>query len=154
MTFYIYLADKVFRSDQFWACVLKNALCIKTQDIYGTIMVQSFWTDRFGANSQIRVYTVYYSVCISWSHYCMVKQHCPIKDDLSMLMRLWYLSHRWPAKAQASLRICAVLPEPSLFAHMKYRSRRRVQPKIRHLAPLDGCACAFEEWVYGGRKAP
>ena len=23
---------------------------------------------------------------------------------------------------------------------------------IRHLAPLDGCACAFEEWVYGGRK--
>ena len=35
---------------------------------------------------------------------------------------------------------------------MKYGSRRRVQPKIRPLAPLDGCACAFEEWVYGGRK--
>ena len=30
-------------------------------------------------------------------------------------MRLWYLSHRRPAKAQASLRIRAVLPEPSLF---------------------------------------
>ena len=28
-------------------------------------------------------------------------------------------------------------PEPSLFAHMKYGSRRRVRPKIRHLAPLD-----------------
>ena len=27
----------------------------------------------------------------------------------------------------------------------KYGSRRRVWPKIRHLAPLDGCACAFEE---------
>ena len=52
-------------------------------------------------------------------------------------MRLWYLSHRQPAKAQASLRIHAVLPEPSLFAHMKYGSRQRVQPKIRHLAPLD-----------------
>ena len=58
------------------------------------------------------------------------------------------------AKAQASLRIPAVSPEPSLFAHMKYGSRRRVRPKIRHLAPLDGCACLFEKWVYGGRKFP
>ena len=48
----------------------------------------------------------------------------------------------------------AVSPEPLLFAHMKYGSRRRVQPKIRHLAPLDGCTCAYEEWVYGGRKVP
>ena len=24
--------------------------------------------------------------------------------------------------------------------------------KIRHLALLDGCTCAFEEWVNGGRK--
>ena len=52
-------------------------------------------------------------------------------------MRLWYLSNRRPAKAQVSLRICAVSPEPSLFAYMKHRSRRRVWPKIRHLAPLD-----------------
>ena len=28
------------------------------------------------------------------------------------------------------------------------------QPKIRHLAPLDGCKCVFEEWVYGGWKVP
>ena len=76
------------------------------------------------------------------------------EDQMSQLMRLWYLSPRRPAKAQASLRIHAVLPEPSLFAHVKYGSRRRVQPKNRHLAPLDGCACAFEEWVYGGRKVP
>ena len=73
---------------------------------------------------------------------------------LSQLMRLWYLSHRRPAKAQASLRIYAVSPEPSLFAHMKYGSRRRLRPKIRHLAPPDGCACVFEELVYGGRKVP
>ena len=57
-------------------------------------------------------------------------------------MRLWYLSHRRLAKAQASLRIRAVSPEPSLFARMKYGSRLKVRPKIRHLAPLDGCACA------------
>ena len=56
---------------------------------------------------------------------------------MSQLMRLRYLSHRRPAKAQASLRICAVSPEPSLFAHMKYGSRRRVLPKNRHLAPLE-----------------
>ena len=52
---------------------------------------------------------------------------------LIQLMRLFYLSHRRPAKAQASLRICAVSPEPSLFAHIKYGSRWRVRPKIRHL---------------------
>ena len=45
---------------------------------------------------------------------------------MSQLMRLWYLSHRRPSKAQASLRIREVSPEPSLFAHMKYKSRRRV----------------------------
>ena len=33
-------------------------------------------------------------------------------------MRLWYLSHRQPAKARASLRIRAVWPQPLLFAHM------------------------------------
>ena len=74
------------------------------------------------------------------------------KWEMSQLMRLWYLSRRQPVKAQASLRICAVSPESSLFAHIKYGSRRRGQQKIRHLAPLDGCACAFEEWVYRGRK--
>ena len=46
--------------------------------------------------------------------------------------------------AQASLHICAVSSEPLLFAHMKYGSRRRVRPKIRHLAPLDDCARAFK----------
>ena len=52
----------------------------------------------------------------------------------------------------------------SLFAHMKYGSRQRVPPpkkkkkkkkkKIKHLAPLGGCASAFEEWVHGGQKVP
>ena len=59
-------------------------------------------------------------------------------------MIFWYLSHRWPAKAQVRLSFRAVSPEPLLFAHMKYGSRRRVQPKIRHLAPLDGCAFAIK----------
>ena len=41
-------------------------------------------------------------------------------SDTGQLMRLWYLSHRRPAKALASLRIRTVSPEPSQFAHMKY----------------------------------
>ena len=47
---------------------------------------------------------------------------------------------------------CSLAPEHSLFVHMKNVSRRRFRPKFRHLAPLYGCACAFEEWVYGGRE--
>ena len=52
-------------------------------------------------------------------------------NNLSQLMRLWYLSHRRPAKAQASLRIRTVSPEPSLFAHLKCGSSRwrRFRPK-------------------------
>ena len=76
------------------------------------------------------------------------------KTDLSQLMRLWYLSHMQPAKAQVSLRIRADSPEPSLFAHMKYGSRRRVRPKIRDQVPLDGCTCVFKKLVYGGRNVP
>ena len=40
----------------------------------------------------------------------------------------------------------AVSPESSLFA--------KGPTKIRHLVPLDSCASAFEEWVYGGWKVP
>ena len=25
---------------------------------------------------------------------------------------------------------------------------------IRHITPLGGCACVFEECIYGGRKVP
>ena len=38
---------------------------------------------------------------------------------LSQLMRLCYLAHRRPAKAQASLHIPAGSPQPLLFAHMQ-----------------------------------
>ena len=95
------------------------------------------------------------SVCIRGVlHMICISIHIYWILYLSQLRRLWYLSHRRPAKAQASLRIRAVSPEPPLFVHLKCGSRRRVRPKIRHLAPLDSCGCAFEEWVYGGRKVP
>ena len=45
------------------------------------------------------------------------------------------------AKAQASLRIRAVSPEPSLLAHTSSESRGTFRQKARSLAPLNGWAC-------------
>ena len=86
-------------------------------------------------------YALEYQLTI-WMWLCIGRAICRNFNinKMSQLMRLCYLSQRQPAKAQAILRIHAVSPEPSLFAHMKNGSRRRVQPKFRHLAPLDGCA--------------
>ena len=52
-------------------------------------------------------------------------------------MRLWNSSHRGPTKAQASLRIRAVSPEHSPFAHMKYGSRPRVRPKKKKKSDIQ-----------------
>ena len=48
------------------------------------------------------------------------------------------------AKVQASLRICAVSPEPSLLAHTSSESSGTFRQKARSLAPLNGWACAVE----------
>ena len=65
--------------------------------------------------------------------YCYTKSsHLQMRK----LMRLWYLSHRRPAKAQAAwLRIRTVAPELSLFAHMKYGSTWRVRQKNQTSSP-------------------
>ena len=48
------------------------------------------------------------------------------------------------AKAQASLRIRAVSPEPPLLAHTSSESRGNLGQKARSLAPLNGLACAVK----------
>ena len=48
------------------------------------------------------------------------------------------------AKVQASLRIRAVSPEPSLLAHTSSESRGTFRQKTRSLAPLNGWACAVK----------
>ena len=48
------------------------------------------------------------------------------------------------AKVQASLRIRAVPPEPSLLAHTSSESRGTFRQKARSLAPLNGWACAVK----------
>ena len=47
-------------------------------------------------------------------------------------------------KLQASLRIRAVSPEPSLLAHTSSESRGTFRQKTRSLAPLNGWTCAVE----------
>ena len=48
------------------------------------------------------------------------------------------------AKVQASLRIRAVSPEPSLLAHTSSESGGTFRQKARSLAPLNGWACAVK----------
>ena len=48
------------------------------------------------------------------------------------------------AKVQASLRIRAVSPEPSLLAHTSSESRGTFRQKTRSLAPLNDWACAVK----------
>ena len=58
--------------------------------------------------------------------------------------RIWYLSPMRAAKVQASLRIRAVSPEPSLLAYTSSESRGTFRQKARSLAPLNGWACAVK----------
>ena len=58
--------------------------------------------------------------------------------------RIWYLSPMRAAKVQASLRIRAVSPEPSLLAHTSSDSRVTFRQKARSQAQLNGWACAVE----------
>ena len=48
------------------------------------------------------------------------------------------------AKVQASLRIRAVSPEPSLLAHTSSESRGTYRQKARSLVPMNGWACAVK----------
>ena len=53
------------------------------------------------------------------------------------------------AKVQASLRIRAISPEPSLLAHTSSESRGTFRQKARSLAPLNGWASAVKIWHDG-----
>ena len=63
---------------------------------------------------------------------------------MDRVTRIWYLSPMRAAKVQASLRIRAVPPEPSLLAHTSRGSRGTFRQKARSLAPLNGWACAVK----------
>ena len=75
----------------------------------------------------------HFSHNVSWANW---------QNNLDRVKRIWYLSHMRAAKVQASLRICAVSPEPSLLAHTSSESKGTFRQKARSLAPLNGWACA------------
>ena len=64
--------------------------------------------------------------------------------EMGRAKRICYLSPMRAAKVQASLRIRAVSPEPSLLAHTSSESRGTFRQKARSVAPLNGWACAVE----------
>ena len=66
------------------------------------------------------------------------------RRQMGRAKRIWYLSPMRAAKVQASLRIRAVSPEPSLLAHTSSESRGTFRQKARSLASLNGWACAVK----------
>ena len=67
-----------------------------------------------------------------------------LSDYLDRVKRIWYLLPMRAAKVQASLRIRAVSPEPSLLAHASSEPRGTFRQKARSLTPLNGWACAVK----------
>ena len=79
------------------------------------------------------VYLTYDKIKFYGSFWVLYKN---IKDLMDRVKRIWYLSPMRAAKVQASLRIRAVSPEPSLLAHTSSESRGTRQ-KARSLAPSE-----------------
>ena len=92
-------------------------------------------------------------------HYLSVRWCSPAPEDqwccyqpflhccawhLGRAKQICYLSPMRAAKVQASLRIRAVSPEPSLLAHTNSESRGTFRQKARSLASLNGWACAVK----------
>ena len=63
---------------------------------------------------------------------------------MDRVKRIWYLSSMRAAKVQASLRIRAVSPEPSLLAYTSSESKGTFRQKARFLAALNGWGCAVK----------
>ena len=75
---------------------------------------------------------------------CFVQEQRKQQQELDRVKRIWYLSPMRAAKVQASLRIRAVSPEPSLLAHRSSELRGTFRQKARSVTPLNGWACAVE----------
>ena len=84
------------------------------------------------------------SIKSSLNSYTRFRRKANIKHYLGHAKRIWYLSPMRAAKVQASLRIRAVSPEPSLLAHTSSESRGTFRQKARSVAHLNGWACAVK----------
>ena len=85
-----------------------------------------------------------FSVCFHIKTECTRIMNMVFQSKMDRVKRIWYLPPMRAAKVQASLRIRAVSPEPSLLAHTSSESRGTFRQKVRSLAPLNGWACAVK----------
>ena len=83
------------------------------------------------------MFRLYFCIVLNFN-FCMRFFH------MDRVKRIWFLSPMRAAKVQASLRIRAVSPEPSLLAHISSESRGTFRQKASSLAPLNGWACAVK----------
>ena len=79
-----------------------------------------------------------------WCTYLILVLNTVTKISYGPRQANLYLSPMRAAKVQASLRIRAVSPEPSLLAFTSSKSRGTFRQKARSLAPLNGWACAVK----------
>ena len=108
----------------------------------------------------LKIWKTYYmsngTICLNWSQ--LLHQLSILNLDSSLCAWNVYMKTDFGTLNERAHEIMVLITlatsegSGELFAHKKCGNRRRVWPKIRHLAPPDGCECAFEEWVYGGRK--
>ena len=117
----------------------------------------SFWLSHRCCNSP-RGKTVVY--CLqkqlfynTSSHKLHIATHwrratCLLAHFVWNLIHSWYYGTYHIGDQRRLRRACASAQSRQSHRCSQYRSRRRVRPIIRHLAPPDGCACAFEEQIY------
>ena len=75
---------------------------------------------------------------------CLIWGYTVCQCYMDRVKQIWFLSPMRAAKVQASLRIRAVSPEPSLLAHTSSESRGTFRQKARSLVLLNGWAWAVK----------
>ena len=136
-----------------WCIISVNVRCAHRSSTFYFITIFNFglymWT-----KPEDSVRCVFLFVCKralpclavrGWALIILMHRYVCFIRNMDRVKRIWYLSPMRAAKVQASLRMRAVSPEPSLLAHTSSESRGTFRQKARSLVPLNGWACAVEK---------
>ena len=121
-----------------------NTFLIRIQGVPRVCYIRKIMVKRPFIKLSLQYQWGHFIITLTWLFDFMVGDLFPRCDKLGRAKRIWYLSPMRAAKVQASLRIRAVSPEPSLLAHTSSESRGTFRQKARSLAPLNGWACAVK----------
>ena len=85
-------------------------------------------------------------ICLHWAHIIFLVLLCcgSVYDNWAASSEFGTYRLCEQRRFNASLRICAVSPEPPLLAHTSIESRGTFRQKARSLAPLNGWACTVK----------